>query len=70
MLGYPLTRKEIDRIERLKRRAHHLQNRIDEKPRGYDMSYDKAELSAICWSVEKITGKPFSTIRAQSTGEG
>ena len=68
LVRWPLNKKEIDRIERLKRRAYHLQNKLDNMPRNYDMSYTKAELSALCWAVETISGKPFSTVEAPSIG--
>ena len=57
--GDTLDAKETERLERLKRRAYHLQNQIDAKPVAYNMDRSKAELSALCWAIEKITGKPF-----------
>lgn len=53
-----LDQKETERLERLKSRAYYLQNQIDARPR-YNMDRSKAELSALCWAVEKITGRPF-----------
>lgn len=53
-----LNREERDKLERLKKRAYHLQNRIDNRPR-YDLSYDKAELSALRWAIQKISGESF-----------
>lgn len=60
--GWPLTRKEIDRLERLRRRAYYIQNRLDNMPKNYNMDYSKGELSALCWAIESLSGKPFSTI--------
>jgi hypothetical protein len=51
--------KEIERLERLKRRAYHLQNQIEAKPIRYDMSRSRAEMSALCWAIEKISGRKF-----------
>lgn len=59
-----LSPREHERLDRLRKRAHHLQNRIDARPR-YDLSYDKAELSALCWAIAKISGKPFTTDASQ-----
>lgn len=58
--GGKLDAKERERVERLKRRAYHLQNQIDSRPRMYNMDRARAELSALCWAVEKITGKAFT----------
>lgn len=71
LIGWPLTRKEVERLERLKRRAYHVQNRIDEKPMNYNMDYSRAEISALCWAIEKIEGKPFTpdTTAAGTKGE-
>jgi len=62
LFGYPLTRKEIDRLERLKRRAYYLQNKIDMMPINYNIDNTRAELSALCWAIEKISGKSFTTL--------
>lgn len=56
--GDTLDAKEWERLERLKSRAYYLQNQIDGRPR-YNMDRSKAELSALCWAIEKITGKAF-----------
>jgi hypothetical protein len=58
--GDPLDAKEAERLERLKSRAYYLQNQIDARPR-YNMDRSRAELSALCWAVEKITGEHFDT---------
>lgn len=58
--GDKLEAKEIERVERLKRRAYHVQNNIDWKPRAYNMDRAKAELSALRWAIEKITGSTFN----------
>ena len=60
-----LIRKERDRLERLKSMAYRIQNRMDEKPMHYNMDYSKAELSALCWAIERISGKPFKTESAR-----
>ena len=57
-----LAPKEIERLERLKRRAYYIQNQIDSRPERYNMDRSAAELSALCWAIEKISGKPFSTL--------
>jgi hypothetical protein len=53
-----LNRRERDKVEALKRRAYHLQNRIDNSPR-MDLSHDKRELSALRFAIEKISGESF-----------
>lgn len=60
-----LTPKEEERLQRLRNRAYHLQNKIDAKPINYEMGYSRAELSALCWAIEKISGKPFKTISSR-----
>ena len=59
--GGKLNADEARRLWRLKKRAYHLQNRIDRSPR-MDMSHDKAELSALRWAVEKISGETLSAL--------
>lgn len=56
--GWQLNADGKRKVERLKRRAYHLQNRIDRMPR-IDLSHDKAELSALRWAIEQITGEVF-----------
>lgn len=58
--GAPLGTKELERLQRLRNRAYHLQNKIDAKPINYEMGYSKGELSALCWAVERITGEKFA----------
>lgn len=60
-----LTPKEEERLQRLRNRAYHLQNKIDAKPINYEMGYSRAELSALCWAIEKISGQPFKTISSR-----
>lgn len=54
-----LTAREDEKLQRLRKRAYHLQNRIDSRPR-YELTHDKAELSALCWAIQRITGEPFT----------
>lgn len=54
-----LTRKEEERLQRLRDYAYQLQNRIDERPVNYNMDRTRARLAALCWAIEKIGGKPF-----------
>ena len=54
-----LTPKEAERLQRLRKYAYELQNRLDNMPIHYEMGYTRARLSAICWAVEKISGIPF-----------
>jgi hypothetical protein len=61
-----LNSEERGKLEMLKRRAYHLQNRIDKAPR-MDLSYDKRELSAIRWAVERIGGEHFGPFDDCST---
>lgn len=56
-----LSSDDRGKLERLKRRAYHLQNRIERSPR-YELAYDKAELSALRWAVQKISGQSITGI--------
>jgi hypothetical protein len=47
-----LNRKDIDRLNVLKRRVKILEERINTDPR--DLSYDKAEASALRWAIEIV----------------
>lgn len=65
-----LTEKEETRLQRLRDRAYYLQNKLDERPR-YRMDHTRAELSALCWAIEKISGKPFTPVTSRdATQEG
>lgn len=46
----PGSPKGNDRIKRLRRRADHLRKRVDVRKE----SYDKAELSALDWAIDKL----------------
>jgi hypothetical protein len=50
-----LTPHERRRIEVLQKRATFLKSRIEASP-NKDLSYDKAELSALTWEIARITG--------------
>lgn len=63
-----LNRKERDKLERLKKRAYHLQNRIDRSPR-FDLTHDKAELSSLRWAIQKISGEVVTALEAVDRGE-
>ena len=42
-----------EKIDRLRKRADHLAQRILEaKAAGRDLSYDRSELSALLWAIE------------------
>ena len=45
------TRKEIDNMRALKRRADFLQKRSDNTPEN---SFDKREARALCWALSEI----------------
>ncbi|WP_422097521.1 hypothetical protein [Variovorax sp.] len=45
------------RLGMLRRRAEHLQRRIDANP-GKRLSYDVAELSALQWAIGELDPKP------------
>jgi hypothetical protein len=47
-----LTNKDRERIGRLQKRAQHLRERITDSPD--DLSYDRAELSAVEWAIAKL----------------
>lgn len=49
-----LTPKEEKYIAILEKRGNHLEDRINNSPR--DLSYDKAELAALDWAIDKLTG--------------
>lgn len=49
-----MTRHEQEKLGRLQRRADHLARRIAASDK--DLSYDKAELSALQWAITFITG--------------
>ena len=49
-----MTRHEQEKLGRLQRRADHLAKRIAASDK--DLSYDKAELSALQWAITFITG--------------
>ena len=67
-----LTPKEAERLQRLRKYAYELQNRLDNMPIHYEMGYTRARLSAICWAVEKISERAVFTrylaiMRSQQT---
>lgn len=49
-----MTRHEQEQLGRLQRRADHIKKRIAASDK--DLSYDKAELSALQWAITFITG--------------
>ena len=50
-----MNKHDKEKIERLQYRAEHLRKRIAvAKEMGRDLSYDKAELSAITWVLERV----------------
>lgn len=55
-----LNRDERDRLDCLRRRAYHLENRIDRAPAS-ELFHDKAELSALRWAIQRISGEYVST---------
>ena len=50
------------RIDRLKRRAAHLEERIAETP---GLSYDKGELSALRYIIKQVTELKESNVRLE-----
>lgn len=51
--------KRARRLGMLRRRAEHLQRRIDANPTR-NLSYDQAELSALRWAVGELDPQPES----------
>lgn len=52
-----LTSKEREYIEKLQRRADYLSKRIIQaEGNGKDLSWDKAEYSALTWAVTRLQG--------------
>ena len=49
-----MTKHDIERLERLLRRRDFLHERISSNVG--DLTYDKAEASALTWAIEKIEG--------------
>lgn len=49
-----LNYKERKHLEILQRRMHHLTKRIEGTP-NKDLSFDKQELSALRWVLERVT---------------
>lgn len=49
-----MTRRFRDHLDRLRRRAEHLQHRISNYRESGNPSYDKAELSATLWAISII----------------
>lgn len=49
-----MTGKERERLERLEKRAHHLEQRVSTSDK--DLFYDKGELSALRWAIAFIKG--------------
>jgi hypothetical protein len=47
-------RKRQRRLEALRRRADHLQQRIAESP-GRNLSYDHRELGALRWAIDELS---------------
>ena len=44
-----------DKLNRLRRRMEYLRSRVlDANQKGQDLSYDKAELSALTWAVNRL----------------
>jgi hypothetical protein len=52
--------KRERRIGMLRRRAAHLQQRIESSP-DKCLSYDVAELSALRWALDQLDPQPIST---------
>lgn len=53
------TARNARRLEVLKRRVRHLDDRI-ELNEGQDLSYDKAEASALRWAIDILERTIFS----------
>lgn len=52
-----MSRSRNKRVETLKTRATHLHRRISDAAReGKELSYDKAELSALEWAIPLLEG--------------
>jgi hypothetical protein len=52
---YMPTRQNMDRIGRLNKRLVHLRERISKAEiDGEDLSFDKAEASALVWAIDVI----------------
>ncbi len=51
-----LSRKEQVHIATLQRRVHHLHERIKSAPVGRCMDWDRRELSALRWIIERLYG--------------
>ena len=49
----PSDRKRARRIGMMRRRAAHLEARIAANP-DRNLSYDKAEASALCWAIAEL----------------
>lgn len=58
MIG--LNYRERKHVEILQRRMHHLSKRVSNAPEK-DLSFDKQELAALRWAVERVTSDRIPT---------